>query len=81
MDPARLQQLRDRDRTVLMHNVRRFMVTPSDELYGSDGNTWGYLWDTMFAVMAIALDDVELADHLFTTYLAGHTPTAWSRTW
>jgi hypothetical protein len=75
LDPARLATLRNRDRAVLRHNVRRFMVTPSDELYGADGNTWGYLWDTMFAVMAIAIDDVELADHLFTNYLAGQHPT------
>jgi hypothetical protein len=66
---ADLGEFRSRHQAVLMHNVRDFMVTPSDELYGADGNNWGYLWDTMFAVMAIAADDAPLAGHLLQNYL------------
>jgi hypothetical protein len=68
-DRSQLKRLRPRHRAVLKHNVREFMVTPSDELYGADGNTWGYLWDTMFAVMAIASDNPPLAGFLLQNYL------------
>lgn len=73
-DRGQLADLRSRHRAVLLHNVREFMVTPSDELYGADGNTWGYLWDTMFAVMAIAADDAPLASYLFRNYLTSQHP-------
>jgi glycogen debranching enzyme len=68
-DRRQLEDLRARHRAVLIHNVRDSMVTPSDELYGADGNSWGYLWDTMFAVMAIASDDALLASYLLRNYL------------
>ena len=73
-DRGQLDELRARHRTVLQHNVRGFMVTPSDELYGADGNTWGYLWDTMFAVTAVAADDALLAGYLLRNYLTSQHP-------
>src|ERR1700750_2687629 len=69
-----MPSLRERDRALLAHNVRDFMVTPSDDLYGADGNSWGYLWDTMFTVMAIASDDPPQASYLRRNYLAAQHP-------
>jgi hypothetical protein len=87
-DHGQLDELRARHRTVLRHNVRDFMVTPSDELYGADGNTWGYLWDTAFAVMAIATEDAPLAGYLLRNYLTSQHPNGmiphmamWSSSW
>jgi hypothetical protein len=74
LSPRELEEARSRHRGVLAHNVRGSMVTPSDDLYGADGNTWGYLWDTMFAVTAIATDDPALADYLFRNYLTSQHP-------
>jgi hypothetical protein len=55
---------------VLRHNDRGPFITPSDELYGADGNNWGYLWDTAFSTMAIARYDPVRASELFTNFLS-----------
>jgi hypothetical protein len=55
---------------VLKHNDRGPFITPSDELYGADGNNWGYLWDTAFSTMAMATYDPVRASELFTNFLS-----------
>lgn len=68
--PNQLTNLQEEAVAVLQHNVRGSFITPSDELYGANGNNWAYLWDTAFSVMAIADYDPPLAQKLFNTYLA-----------